>query len=84
MNTISMPRLESVESSLVITGNGSLELIGISALSRIGKDLVIADNPKLTLVEAPKLGSVLEVRVENNRAFPADQVEALRAKTPAP
>jgi hypothetical protein len=84
LSTISMPRLDSVESSLVVTGNGSLELLYVSAVTRIGKDLVIANNPKLALVEAGKLTSVLEVRVEDNRMLPADQVEALRAKTPAP
>jgi hypothetical protein len=84
LDTISLPRLATVAGSLVVSGNGSLELLDLSVMSQIGKDLVITDNPKLTLVEAGRLARVLEVRVEDNRALPADQVDALRAKTPAP
>ena len=82
--TISFPRLVTVPGSLVITEDGSLELIDLSALVTVGKDLVITGNPKLSLIEADKLTTVLDVRVEDNRELPAEQVDALRAKTPAP
>ncbi|MDX2091052.1 MAG: hypothetical protein SFX73_24545 [Kofleriaceae bacterium] len=84
LTTISMPRLDAVESSLIVSGNGGLELLDVNAVTRIGKDLVVTDNPKLALVEAARLTSVLEVRVEDNRGLPEAQVQALRAKTPAP
>lgn len=82
--TISLPRLQSVQGSLVLSEDGSLELIDLSALVTVGKDLVITGNPKLTLIEADKLTTVLEVRVEDNSQLPAEQVDALRAKTPVP
>jgi hypothetical protein len=84
LTTISLPRLEAVPGSLVITEDSSLELIDLSALVTVGKDLVIKGNHKLTLIEADRLSSVLELRVEDNRQLPADQVDALRAKFPAP
>lgn len=84
LTTISLPRLQTVPGSLVITEDASLELIDLSALVTVGKDLVITGNHKLSLIEADKLTTVLEVRVEDNRALPIEQVEALRAKTPAP
>jgi hypothetical protein len=80
--TISMPRLATVAGSQVITGNGSLELIDLSALTAVGKDLVITDNPRLALIEAGQLARALDVRVTGNRALPAEQIEALRPKTP--
>ncbi len=84
LTTISLPRLQTVPGSLVITEDASLELLDLSALVTVGKDLVITGNHKLSLIEADKLTTVLEVRVEDNRALPIEQVEALRAKTPAP
>lgn len=81
LTSISMPRLETVLGSLVISENGSLELVTLTGLVTVGKDLVLADNPKLSLVEANKLTTVLEVRVDNNRALPAEQVEALLARS---
>jgi len=80
--TVSMPRLERVAGSLVIADDGSLELIDLSGLVTVGKDLVITRNPVLALIEADKLTTVLELRVEDNRVLPAEQVEALRARLP--
>jgi hypothetical protein len=74
------PRLEDVQTSLVVTANHDLELIDIAKLHAIGHGLVLVDNGELALVEAGRLMRVGAVRVEDNRALPADLVEALRAR----
>ena len=80
--TIAMPRLATVGGSLVITGDGSLEVLELSGLVTVGKDLVITDNPRLGLILGGKLARVLEVRIERNLALDPAQIEGLRAKTP--
>jgi hypothetical protein len=82
--TISLPRLDSVLGSLVITEDSSLELLDLSVLTTVGKDLVITSNPQLVLIEADRLAHVLEVRIDDNRHLPTEQVDALRAKSPPP
>lgn len=79
--TISMPRLIEVAGSVVITNDAELELIDVPALTIVGKDLVIIDNPKLALVEAGRLQRAESIRVEGNRALPAEQVLGLLART---
>jgi hypothetical protein len=85
MTTISLPQLETVAGSLVITHDAELELVELSSLTTVGQELVLADNPKLVLVEAGKLAGAGSVRIESNALLPADQVSVLRATaTPAP
>ncbi len=84
MTTISMPLLESVAGSLVITHGAELELLELSSLGTVGQELVIADNPKLVLVESGKLVGAGSVRVENNGVLSAEQVDRLRATVPVP
>ena len=81
ITTLSMPLLEAVAGSLVITHDAELELIELSSLATVGQELVLADNPKLVLVEAGKLAGAGAIRVEHNALLPADQVEVLRATT---
>ena len=61
-----------------------LEIIDISALTTVGKDVVIADNGSLTLIEGGKLEAVQEVRIERNRKLPPDAADGVRVKTPPP
>jgi len=81
--TLSMPRLEAVAGSFVVAEDGSLELIDLSGLVTVGKDLVITQNGQLALIEANKLTKVLELRIEDNRSLPAEQVDALRLQVVA-
>jgi hypothetical protein len=81
--TVSFPRLATVTGSFVVAENGSLELMDLSALVTVGKDLVITQNNNLALVEADKLTKVLELRIEDNRSLPVEQVDALRLKVAA-
>lgn len=82
ITTVAMPRLTTVSGSCMISENSLLELVDLSGLTEVGKDLVLTSNPNLTLIEAGKLERVQEVRVEGNRTLPAEQVEGIRAKTP--
>ena len=84
LTSIALPRLTTTRGSLVIAQNGSLELVDLSQLATVGKDLVITDNPLLTLIQAGKVTHVMELRIERNRALPALQVDAVRAKPAAP
>ncbi len=84
LTSIALPRLTTTRGSLVIAQNGSLELVDLSQLATVGKDLVITDNPLLTLIQAGKVTQVMELRIERNRALPALQVDAVRAKPAAP
>jgi hypothetical protein len=82
--TISLPRLTQVLGAMLVTANSFLEIVDVSVLTTVGKDLVVADNPALTLIEGGRLETVQEVRVERNQKLPADAVDGLRAKTPPP
>ena len=84
LTTLSLPQLPAVTASLVITRNADLELVDVGALTAVGKDFVLADNPSLILVEAGRLTKVGALRVDNNKALPADVVDALRARVAAP
>lgn len=80
--TIALPRLADVLGTLIVNGNSLLELIDISALVVVGNDLVISDNPALTLIEGGKLTGAQDVRIEHNTLLPQDVVDGVRAKTP--
>jgi hypothetical protein len=67
-----------------VAGNSLLEIMDISELATVGKDLVVADNTALTLIEGGKLETVQELRIEGNKKLPADAAEGLRVKTPPP
>ena len=82
--TIAAPRLATVHGAFVIAELGLLEILDLSALVTVGKDLVIADNPRLGLVELAALSSVLDIRIEGNRALSAEQVEAVKARARPP
>jgi hypothetical protein len=84
LGTISMPRLAEVAGSILITNDADLELLDLTGLTTVGKELVITDNPKLVLIEAGRLEHAGAIRLDGNRMLPQDQAEALRAKTPPP
>ncbi len=82
--TVSLPALDRVASSLVVTAGGALQLLDLGALRTVGQALVIADNPALVLVEAHRLERAGSIRVENNDSLPPDVATALTAKTAPP
>ncbi len=84
LGTVSMPRLDEVAGSILITNDAELELLDLSSLTTVGKELVILDNPKLVLIEAGRLTRAESIRVDGNPALPVEQLEALRAKTSPP
>ncbi|MGN6110685.1 MAG: hypothetical protein ACTHU0_36620 [Kofleriaceae bacterium] len=80
LGTLAMPALREVLGSLIVVADPDLELLDVSGLVSVGKDLVIADNPKLVLLEAGKLERAEAVRIDNNKLLPADLVDGLRAR----
>ncbi|HEY5924337.1 MAG TPA: hypothetical protein VIV11_21820 [Kofleriaceae bacterium] len=81
LNSLSMPRLASVDGALVLLDNGSLELVSAPLLAAIGKELVIAGHQKLTLLEMSQLATVEVTRVEGNPKLSAEVVERLTSKS---
>jgi hypothetical protein len=80
LTTISVPRLTAVQGAVVVTDNHGLELVSATLLQSIGGELVIAEHPRLSLLELPRLSRVSTVRIENNPKVPPEVVEALRDK----
>jgi hypothetical protein len=84
VTTISLPRLAQVTGALVISENHQLELLDISSLATVGKELAIIDHPMLALVEARHLEHAASLRLEADPKLPPEVVEALRAKASPP
>lgn len=84
LTTISVPRLQDVAGSLVITDNHGLELVSAGSLVTVGGELVIVDHPKLNLLELPKLATTQTIRLENNPKVDPELVEKLRALATTP
>jgi hypothetical protein len=51
LTTLSMPRLAQVTIGFGVRSNGSLEIVDLSALARVGKAIGFDDNPLLSTVE---------------------------------
>ncbi|CAN5828118.1 hypothetical protein BH11MYX2_BH11MYX2_34390 [soil metagenome] len=81
--TIAAPKLVTVNDSITIDELGSVEILDFSAVETIGGALTITHNPELTLVQFDALKIVKTVVIEANDKLPADQVDALRARSPA-
>ncbi len=64
ITTLSLPRLAAVRGALRVTDNASLELIDIPALASVDDELVLAHNPKLTLVESGELRAAGQVEID--------------------
>jgi hypothetical protein len=77
LNSISMPRLGTVDGALVIADNGGLEMISAPLLATVGKELVIAGHRKLHLLEMSHVTSVETIRIEGNPKLAADVVDKL-------
>ncbi len=79
-----VPRLHTLPGSLVVTDNYDLEMIDASQLESIDNELVIDAQPKLTIVELPKLVHAASVRIDGTPKLGPDVVDALRAKAAPP
>jgi hypothetical protein len=75
---IALPRLREVGGALRITDNAALEIVDASALAVIARELVIASDPALTLLDAPALQRAGAVQIDAAK-LPADEIERLRA-----
>ncbi|HEY4058797.1 MAG TPA: hypothetical protein VGM39_19420 [Kofleriaceae bacterium] len=81
--TIAAPKLVAVNDSITIDELGSVEILDFSAVESIGGALTITHNPELKLVQFDALKIVKSVVIEGNSKLPADQVEALRVRSPS-
>jgi len=81
LTAISLPHLTAVGGALHVTDNASLELLDLSALATVGRDLVLAGGPRLALVEAEQLQRAAAVRIDAPSLPPevADQLRAAAA-----
>jgi hypothetical protein len=79
LTSISMPRLGSVQGSLVITDNHALEVVTASVLTTIGNELAIVAHPQLALLDVGRLAQVRSVRLEAVPKLPADVIDQVRA-----
>jgi len=69
-----------VEGAMTITDNPRLQLVDASSLVSVGKSLVIAGQPRLTLVLMPVLVSAETITFADVPQLPADKVEAVQKK----
>ena len=81
LTTVSLPRLETTR-ALALADNPALELVDLSGLLAVEQALLITDNGRLVLVDAPSLTRAGTVRVENNKILPDEQVATLRKLAP--
>lgn len=81
LTTISLPRLQTVDGTLLIAENDSLELLSAPMLATVGKELVISGHSKLNLLEMSRLSSVEAVRIEGNPKLPTEIAERLASKS---
>ena len=81
LTTVSLPRVEST-GALSVTDNAGLELLDVTKLGQVDRELALVDNGRLVLVDAPALQRAGSVRVEGNKILPDEQVQALRKLVP--
>jgi hypothetical protein len=84
VTTISLPRLAQVTGAVVIADNHQLELVDLTGLATVGKELAIIGHPRLTLVLARHLASAESLRLDDDPALPPEIVEQLRARAVPP
>lgn len=87
LTTIAMPRLATVSGAFSVTANHDLALLGAQVLATVGGELVIEDEPSLTLVELGKLASAQAVRIANTPKLPPEtreRIDGLRPRTAIP
>ena len=81
LTTVSLPRLEAT-GALVVVDNAGLELLDVTKLGQVDRELALVDNGMLVLVDSPALQRAGSVRVEGNKILPDEQVQALRKLVP--
>jgi hypothetical protein len=84
VTTISLPRLAQVTGAVVVADNHQLELLDLTGLATVGKELAIVGHPRLTLVLARHLANAESLRLDDDPALPPEIVEQLRARAVPP
>nr|HEX4317558.1 hypothetical protein [Kofleriaceae bacterium] len=84
LQTLSLPSLETVDTSVVVTDDQELSTIDASALANVGKGLVVTDLPRLTTLVVPSLAHAQSLTVDRVPKLPPDTEQALRGKLAAP
>ena len=82
--SIALPRLEHLAGGLAVSDNHDLEVLDANALVEVGGDLVIANQPELTVVELGSLRSVAAIRIERVPKLPAELADTLRTHAVVP
>lgn len=80
VSTVALPRLARTD-ALVIRGDAELELVDLSALTAVAGELVLENNPKLTVVEGGPV-TAGTVRIENNPQLPRETIDRVQASMP--
>jgi hypothetical protein len=78
--TISLHRLEEIGGDLRVTDHRSLERLDLGSLRRIGGRLEVSGNRSLDTVVLDRLSAAGELALEDNPAWPDEEVVALRRR----
>jgi len=77
LTTLSLPHVTTIRGALRVSDNSSLELIDIPALTTLD-DLIIASDPKLTLIESAELRTLGHLDLDAPR-LPSELADRLRS-----
>lgn len=80
----SLHRLTEVGGDLVVRGNRALERLDLAALRRVGGRVQISGHPRLEAVELDALTAAGSIEIEDDPAWPADEVSALKRRVARP
>ncbi len=78
--TVSLHRLVEVKGDLTVRDNRELLRLDLGALRRVGGRLEIGGHPQLDTVVLDRLERAGELAVEDNPAWPADEVDRVRRR----
>jgi hypothetical protein len=82
--TVSLHHLVEVKGDLVVADNRALVRLDLGALRRVGGRIAIRGHPQLDTVVLDRLESAGELLLEDNPAWPEDEVESVRRRVAAP
>jgi hypothetical protein len=78
--TVSLHRLVEVKGDLTVRDNRELLRLDLGALRRVGGRLEVSGHPQLDTVVLDRLERAGELAVEDNPAWPADEVDRVRRR----
>ena len=78
--TASLHRVAEVTGDLIVRDNRALWRLDLGSLRRVGGRLVIAGHPELEMVALDRLQHAGGLVIEDNPAWPADDIDRLRRR----